>query len=267
MSGIHRTLGPLMVLACFFTFPANSQERRRVSAPISFYDDADIPMPGVLNVSEYFSYSKVAAGRDLSFPSTYVALGLNNRIGVSGSFSYARSQFEESRINALGDSALAVKFLLLREGSRRPAVSVRPMIEVLGDASIADNPLAPDRVNYVLPLVFQKSFEYFRVYSMAGYLTRGIVFDSTVFELNRWNRVMPLVIVSGSRLTNELRLISDLGLNRSRVDVTGGVAVALKPGVAVFVNTGRSLGRADLNSNRYQVTFGLSFNVRLWGTK
>jgi hypothetical protein len=75
-------------------------------------------MPGVLNVSEYFSYSKVARGPD-SPPQYICSTGLNNRIGVSGSFSYARSQFEESRINALGDSALAVKFLLLREGSRR----------------------------------------------------------------------------------------------------------------------------------------------------
>jgi hypothetical protein len=257
---------PLFVV-CFLPVSVQAQEKRRVSSPISFYDDADISMRGVLNVSEYFSYTKVPAGRDLSFPSTYLALGFNDRVGVSGSFSYARSQFEESRINALGDSSVSVKFLLLREGKRRPAVAVKPMLEVLGNASIADNPLAPGRVNYIFPLVFQKSFDYYRIYSMAGYLTRGIIFDSTVFELNRWNRVTPLVIVSGSRLTHELKLISDLGLNRSRVDATGGVAVALKPGVAVFVNTGRSVGRVDLNSTRYQVTFGLSFNLRLWGEK
>jgi hypothetical protein len=256
-----------LFLVCLLSVSVQAQQKRRVSAPISFYDDAEISMPGVLNVSEYFSYTKVPAGRDLSFPSTYLALGLNRRVGVEGSFSYASSQFEESRINALGDSSVAVKLLVFPEGKRRPALALNPMLEVLGDASIADNPLAPGRVNYVLPLVFQKSFDYYRIYSMAGYLTRGIVFDSTVFELNCWSRVTPLVIVSGSRLTHELKLISDLGLNRSRVDVTSGVAVALKPGVALFVNTGRSLGRMDLNSTSYQVTFGLSFNVRLWGEK
>jgi len=61
---------------------APAQEKRRISAPISFYDDADIPMRGVLNVSEYFSYTKVPAGRDLSFPSTYLALGISNRVGL-----------------------------------------------------------------------------------------------------------------------------------------------------------------------------------------
>jgi len=224
-------------------------------------------MRGVLNVSEYLSYTKVPAGRDFSFPSTYLALGISNRVGMVGSFSYARSQFEESRINALGDSSISAKVLVLTEGRRRPALAAKPTIEVLGDASITGNPLAPDRVNYIFPLAIQKSFEYYRIYSMAGYLTRGIIFDSTVFELNRWSRVTPLVILSGSRLVRELNLISDLGLNRSRVDVIGGVAVALKPGVAVFGNVGRTVGRTDPNSTCYQVTFGLSFNLRLWGEK
>lgn len=252
-----------LLLACF----SQAQEKRRVSSPIAFYDDADISMPGVLAVSEYFSYTKVPAGRDVSFPSTYFSLGFNKWLGVSGSTSYARSQFEESRINAVGDTYVGVKFLVLPESRRRPALALKPTLEVLGDASIADNPLAPGRVNYVFPLVVQKSFDYYRIYNMAGYLSRGIIFDSFVFELNRWNRVVPLVIVSGSRLTHELKLISDLGLNRSRSDAIGGIAVAVKPGWVVFANAGRSFGRIDLNSSRYQVTFGLSFNVRLWGEK
>ncbi len=77
----------------------------------------------------------------------------------------------------------------------------------------------------------------------------------------------PVVIVTGSRLTRELALISEFGLNRSRSDVVAGAAVAIRPGWSVFANTGRSFGRIDSNSSRYQVTFGLSFNLRLWGKK
>ena len=41
------------------------------------------------------------------------------------------------------------------------------------------------------PLVLQKSSDYYRVYYMAGYITRGIIFNSLAVELNRWNRVTP----------------------------------------------------------------------------
>jgi len=102
---------------------------------------------------------------------------------------------------------------------------------------------------------------------MAGYATRGIIFNSLAFEWNGLSRVTPIVIVSGSRLTRELALISEFGLNRSRSDVVAGAAFAIRPGWSVFANTGRSFGRIDLNSSRYHITFGLSFNLRLWGEK
>ena len=260
-----RLLAGVMLISSLLPAQQAPVARRRVNAPTAFYDDAEIVAAGWMNAGMYYSYTKVPAGRDLSFPSAYVAVGLNKRVGISGSISYARSQFEESRINARGDSSLAAKFLILPEGERRPAVAVEPMIEVLGDASIGNSPLSPDRVNYVFPLILQKSFDSFRTYCTMGYLTRGIIFNSFVFEGNKWSRVTPIVIVAGSRLTSELAFISELGLNRSRVDLVGGAVVAIRPGLAVFASTGRSFGRVDLNSTRYRATVGLSFNARLWG--
>ena len=102
------------------------------------------------------------------------------------------------------------------------------MVEILGKASIADDPLA--------------------------------------FEWNGMSRVTTICVVSASGLTRELGLISEFGLNRSRSDILAGAAISLRPGCSVFANTGRSLGRPDLNSSRYRVTFGLSFNIGLWGT-
>ncbi len=254
------------ILAACWPAPAQRGEgRRRVSSPIAFYNDADPATPGMLNVSTYFSYHRVPAGRDYAWPGASFNAGLHRRVDVSMSMGVVRSEFEDSRIDAFGDTLIAAKVLLFGEGRRRPALALNPMIEILGRPSIQDNPLAPDRVNYVLPLAVQKSFDEFRVYYMAGYLTRGIAFNSAAWEINKWSRVTPVVIVSHSRLTHELGLISELGLNRSRSDVTGGVGVTLAPNWSLFVNTGRTFGRMDLNSTRYQVTAGVSFNVRLWG--
>ena len=117
----------------------------------------------------------------------------------------------------------------------------------------------------MLPLVLQKSFDYYRVYYTAGYVSRGIVFGSLAAELNLWSRLTPVVIVSHSRLTRELGLISRFGLNRSRSDIVGGAGISVSPAWTVFANAGRSFGRMDLNSSRYQVTAGVGFHFRLWG--
>ncbi len=261
-----KALAALLIAACLGLY-AQTAERRKVNSPIAFYDDADVSEPGAANVSSYYSYVKVPAGRDISVPCTYVSLGLSRRVSFSGGLGYARSTFEDDSVNGIGDTYFGLKFLVAPERKRKPALAVKPMLEVLGRASIADNPLAPDRVNYILPFILQKSSDCCRAYYTAGYVSRGILFNSLALEWNGSSRVTPIVIFSASRLTRELALISSLGLNRSRSDLVAGAAIAVRPGMSVFANTGRSLGRIDLNSTRYQFTFGFSFNVRFWGEK
>jgi hypothetical protein len=138
-------------------------------------------------------------------------------------------------------------------------------MDMAEDISTTGSPLAPDRVNYVLPVILQASSDSFRLYNTSGYATRGIVFDSAVLEWNRWSRITPIAVLSASRMTRELALISELGLNRSRIDLTAGAAIAIRPHCSVFINTGRTLGRIDENATRYQVSGGISFDLHLWG--
>src|SRR5262249_21306108 len=133
--------------------------------------------------------------------------------------------------------------------------------------SIATNILAPERVNFVPSALVQKTFEEYRVYYMAGYITRGIWFQSLGCELNRWNRVTPVVVLSHGRVTRETDLIAELGLNRSRSDFAGGLTVMLSPSWSAFVMAGRSFGREDLNTTRYQISGGIGFSFRLWGER
>src|SRR5262249_12908570 len=160
-------------------------------------------------------------------------------------------RFEQFRVNGASDSYLGAKILLVPEGKRRPALAVKPMIEVLGSPSVRTNILAPQRVNFVSSALVQKTFEESRLYYIAGYITRGIWFQSLGAELNHWSRVTPVVAVSHARVTRETDLIAELGLNRSRSDFAGGAMVALSPSWSAFVMAGRSFGREDLNTTRY----------------
>ena len=247
------------------SLPALAQESgRKISAPLAFFEDADVTMPGVLSVSHDFSYGSVTAGHDLAFPGTYVSLGLNSRLDISGGTSYVRSQFEDFRVNGIGDTYVGMKVVLLPEEDHWFGLAVKPTLEVLGTPSVANNPLAPGRPNFLLPVMAQKSFEQFRIYGTTGYLTRGIVFGALAFELNRWTRVTPTVVLLHGRLTRNQDIISEWGFNRSRSDILAGAAVSIAPQVSIYGNVSHSFGRTDLNSIRYQISGGVSYYFRLW---
>ncbi|HYM13307.1 MAG TPA: hypothetical protein VEU62_21390, partial [Bryobacterales bacterium] len=170
--------GALFLLLAAYAVPAGAQEiteRHRVSAPIAFYDDADVTPAGTLAVTAYAAYDRLQAGQDVSGPSTYFSLGLHPRCSVFGDVGRVHSRFEQFRLGGLSDSYFGGKILLLREGRLRPALAAEPILEVLGQPSLADNLLAPNRVNFVQTLIAQKTAESYRFYYMAGYLTRGIV--------------------------------------------------------------------------------------------
>jgi hypothetical protein len=240
-------------------------ERQQVSAPIAFFDDAEVVAPGVLSVSSDFSYGSVEAGHDTSFPASYATLGLAPRMHLSGGTSYVRSVYEETSVNGIGDTYVGLKIVLLPEGERLPGLAVKPSLEVLGTPSVHNNPLAPGRPNFLVPVMLQKSFDTWRTYYTTGYLTRGISFHALAWEWNGWSRVTPTVVISHGRIHKDAEFISELGLNRSRSDILAGAAFYLAPEWGAYGNVSRSFGRSDPNTLRYQVSAGLTYTFRLWG--
>ena len=241
------------------------EQEARVSAPITFFDDATVIGRGMLNVSLDFGYGSVASGHDTSFPGSYVTLGLTDRIHVTGGTGYVRSVFENISVNGIGDTYIGVKALVLSEGEQWPGIAVKPSLEVLGEPSVHDNPLAPDRANFLIPVMVGKTFETWRTYYTTGYLTRGIVFHALAWEWNGLSRVTPTIVVSHGRIVKHTDFIAELQLNRSRSDVLVGAGIFIAPGWGAYANVSRSVGRSDPNTLRYQISGGLSYNVRLWG--
>jgi len=259
---IPATMAAILMLLASATAQVAEQQ---ISAPIAFFDDADVISPGVLSVSSDFSYGSVAAGHDTSFPASYATLGLTRRMHLSGGTSYVRSVYEDTGVNGIGDTYVGLKFVLIPESDRLPGLAVKPSLEVLGTPSVHDNPLAPGRPNFLIPVMLQKSFDTWRSYYTTGYLTRGITFHALAWEWNGWSRVTPTVLISHGRIHKDADFISELGLNQSRSDVLLGAGIYLAPGWGAYGNVSRSFGRSDPNSLRYQVSAGLSYTLRLWG--
>ena len=221
----------------------------------------------MLEWSQSASYDGVPGGHDLSAPFTSLKLGLHPRLEFSADVGMVRSRFEDTQINGLADSELGVKIVVFPESDLRPALAFKPTLEILGAATLTGSPLAPGRFNCVLPVVVQKSFDRSRWYYSAGYVSRGFAFHSLTMELNQWRKVIPVAIVSASRATRQQDRLRELGLNRSRADALVGVTVIASPNWSLFTDAGRSVGRSDANSTRYQVTAGVTYRWRLWGKR
>jgi hypothetical protein len=186
---------------------------------------------------------------------------------LSASTGYVRSVFEDIGVNGISDTYVGLKFVLLPEANHRPALAVKPSLEILGEPSVHDNPLAPARANVLIPVMIQKSFENWRIYYTTGYLTRGIYFNSLAWEWNGWSRVTPTVLLSHGRITKDQDFIAALLLNRSRSDILVGAGFFLAPNWGAYANVSRSIGRSDPNSLRYQISAGVSYTFRLWGAQ
>jgi hypothetical protein len=250
-----------LALAAFFAVPdslySQVEPGKAINSPFATYEDANLTEPGTISVGQYLSFSRTEGGDSLSAPGIDFSLGFNRRLELSGFGAVMYSRDDKDRLIAERDNSyLGLKFLLVSEGSYRPAVAVKPTLEFLGGT---------DRPHFVLPAILQKDAGFCDLALTAGYVTRGIAFSSLKCEWSVGKRVTPIAVVQVSRVTKDLQAIRDLGWNRTEVDGSAGVDIELSPHWSIFLEAGRTLGRMDENSSRFGFTASIVFTGRLWG--
>lgn len=237
----------------------------RLQAPTALLDDYDGLPPGTLSITTGGGYAKVPVGFDATVPSFDLAFGLTRRISLHYSSGYVQSAYESFRITAMGDAYVSGKIVLLREKKHRPGVAFEPVLEILGRPSLAENLLAPSKVNGAFGGIVGKEFyDTIRIYNHSGYFTRGIMFSSTALDVTRFSHFTPTAFANVGSLTKGRDLAASLQLNVSRVDVGGGLGFAISKRVSVFGSVGRSVGRRDNNSNVISVNGGISYTWNPW---
>lgn len=245
---------------------AQTSSQKRLAVPGAMLDDYEPTERGVLAVTFGAGYSKVPAGYDTWYPSGDFNLGLTKwlDIGISGSMS--KSVFQDFQTTALGDSYISSKIRLLKEGKRRPGIAFQPVLEILGRPSLAQNALAPNKVNGAFGVIVGKNLhDWLRVYNHSGYFTRGIFFSSAAVEINRFTHVTPVAFASWGALTAGRDTAAELLLNSSRPDLGGSLGVRISKNWSAYGSVSRSFGRRDLNSVTVTVGGGITYTLRLWG--
>ena len=268
---VPRPAAPVALLVLLLASGSGAQTldpsglRKRVSAPGALLDDYEVAEPRTITFTLGAGYVKVPAGHDVWMPSSDLSIGLTRWMDVSIYSSITKVSFEGFRTTAMGDAYINAKFVVLREGQRRPGIAFQPVLEVLGRPSLANNPLAPDKVNAAFGgLVGKSLWDRVRVYNHSGYFTRGIVFTSSVVEYTRFSRFTPVVFATFGALTRNRATAAELLANASRLDLGGTLGFRLAKDWSGYFSVGRSLGRRDLNSSNISIGGAISYTWRPW---
>jgi hypothetical protein len=234
-----------------------------VTSPFILYEDAGLTAPGTISVAQFDSFSESASGKSFSVPGIDFSLGLDRRLEWSGFGAFALSKdYGERRFSAaLDDSYTGLKVLLVTESTYRPAIAVKPMLELLG------TPDGAGRAHVALPLIIEKDVGFCDLASTVGYITRGVAYGSLKCEWGGDGRVTPTVVFSASRMTQHVTELRDLGLNRSQFGGSIGVNVNLTRHWSIFLEAGRTLGRRDENSPTLEFTASIAYTGVLWSHK
>jgi len=241
----------------------DTEPTRRVSAPGALLDDYDVVEPRSFTFSVGAGYVKVPFGYDVWMPATAINIGLTSRVDIGLYSSVAKVAFEDFKTTAKGDSYLNAKIVLVKEGARRPGIAFQPVLEVLGRPSLANNALAPKKVNAAFGGIIGKSlWDNIRVYNHTGYFTRGIVFTSAAMEFTRFSRFTPSIWGTWGRLTRNRDYMAENLANVSRLDAGGTIGFPIGKGWSAYVGAGRSWGRRDFNSTEIMIGGAVSYTWR-----
>src|SRR5215472_12179173 len=163
-----------------------------INSPFTTYEDADLIDPGAFSIGQNAFFVRTAGGNPLAAEPDNSYVGLKLLLGPGGRY--------------------------------RPALAVKPTLELLwGDAS------GPGHAHFMLPLILQKDIRLCDLALTAGYITRGVAFGALKCEWNITERIAPLAVVQSSRMTKDLRAISDLGWNRTEVRGSAGLSINATP--------------------------------------
>jgi hypothetical protein len=255
-------LAPIFVAGCI---PVYSQVKpgQSINSPLTTYEDADLTDPGAFSIGQYASFVRTGGGNSVSATGLDFSFGLHRRIELSGFGAATFSQVGGNQLAAEPDNSyVGLKFLLGPGGRYRPALAVKPTLELLwGDAS------GVGHAHFMLPLILQKNIRLCDLALTAGYITRGVAFGAVKCEWSITDRIAPMAVVQSSRMTKDLGAISNLGWNRTEVRGSAGLSMNVSRRWSIFLEAGRTIGRMDQNSSHLDVSASISFTGRLWGRK
>jgi hypothetical protein len=242
--------------------PGGSGSPTSVLALASWLDDADTLAPGAGSIGIAVSHSDSLDGGETDAPVLDAAVGLSSRVQLSGSLPYYQASYSDGyESSGLGNTYLAVKVKVVDPNEHTVGLAVAPVLEILGDASLADPTLGLSRVNWALPISVQVGRGNTRAFATAGYFSRGALFLAAALEHALSSKFTLTGAVSHMYATSTTDGSDLQGLSRSRTDLTGSVAWRVAPALSVAAGLGRTVSSLDQNGTTLLASASISYSI------
>jgi len=220
----------------------------------AWLEDASAPAPGEGYTTIGIGYWRMAGMSQTNVPMLGGGVGLTNRLGVSASVPFYRTNVAGTTARGMDDVYLGASYNILDPTLtlNEMGLSVGTVMEVLSSGAEGG------RVHFAIPVSLELRRAPFRVYGSAGYFTRGAVFAGGAVE---W-AATPNWIVSGI-LTQSHSIKSDvtldsLAVSPQRADVMASVARPVNANATVYMSAGRSLNSLEEGGTRLALSGGIS---------
>jgi hypothetical protein len=223
----------------------------------AWLDDASLLDPGHGWTTLSSGYSRSMSGHQFDFPVVDAGVGLSQRAQFGATVPYYRVYFSDGTVGAgVGDVYLNVKYSVVDPSTttHHVGVAISPLVEFLS----SPDPKSGGRMFLALPASIEIRGSGFRVYGSTGYFTRGAVFASGALEVPINPRLTMTAGLLDMRSTRDDPAADALGLVKTRVDLTGAVALSMSPSFALFGSFGRTISSAGPLGTSLMINGGVS---------
>ena len=224
----------------------------------AWLDDASLMSRGQGYVSIGMGVWKMPGYREFDVPAIDSGIGVHPRVQFSASLPiYHANEPGGPVARGFGTMYLSAKVQLRDPATRPVGFSVTPIVEVLSTA-----PPGKSRLGWALPVNLEVQRTGWRTYGSVGYFSRGALFASGAVEKTLSESAWLTGTISHAYSTSPDPMSRALGLAQTHTDVTGGLAVAVRPNIAVFGSVGRTISKQDANAATLILAGGVSLNFQ-----
>lgn len=223
----------------------------------SWLDDASVGAPGSAWASLSFGHYRLSGTNQTDFPVVDAGLGLADGVQFGLTVPYYRVQIPGSAPFAgIGDVYVHAKVCLIDAAApnRSFGLALTPVVEVL------EQPAGNSRVTWGLPVDLEYRLNGYRLYGSTGFFSRGAVFGGGAVEKAVHEKVVVTGALTFTRSLKEDLAAQAIGIPRSRGDVTAMATYFLRPSIAAFVGTGRTLG-SNPSATSFMLNGGVSLSL------
>lgn len=230
------------------------------AAPFAWMDNANLMTPGSVWLGISMVRWQGNGLSEVSIPVIDGALGLASRVQLGASVPrIAGGSDPASAQGGLGTTFFSTKIAVLRDDARGLNVAVAPTLEILGRAAMPSAPIGQSRAKWGLPVSVGLDRGARRIYGSTGYFSPGVWYAGAGAGTQVRERVG--VSISFSRAWTRSSSADPTVAGPRRNEISGGVAVGLKPHVGVFGSIGRTIATDIGNGAGTTLSIGLSLTA------